>query len=156
MVNQYCAHSFAKNWQLPCLNQKKGGNDHRKYFMIKLPIRLGSNPQPPDNQSNPHPTEPPRPTPAKTYISLYIPVVWWVSLIFTDDDEFRFNNVSIHEGHLHQNQGSGKPENSRSGPKIRILDRFQTPQNANNSVQQVCALNSIFSPTNQFSGISDV
>ena len=53
-------------------------------------------------------------------------------------------------------QGSGKKENSRSGPKIRILDRFQTPQNANNSVQQVCALNPIFSPTNQFSGINDV
>ena len=53
-------------------------------------------------------------------------------------------------------QGSGKPENSRSGPKIRILDRFQIPQNANNSVQQVCALNPIFSPTNQFSGINDV
>ena len=33
--------------------------------------------------------------------------------------------------------------------KKRILDRFQTPQNANNSVQQVCALNPIFhQPTN--------
>ena len=41
-------------------------------------------------------------------------------------------------------QGSTKLENSRSGPKIRILDRLQTPQNANNSVQQVCALNPIF------------
>ena len=50
-------------------------------------------------------------------------------------------------------QGSGKPENSQSGPKIRILDWFQTPQNANNSVR---ALNPIFSPTNQFSGINDV
>ena len=40
-------------------------------------------------------------------------------------------------------------KNSRSGPKLRILDRFQTPQNANKSVQQVCALNSIFpQPTN--------
>ena len=55
-----------------------------------------------------------------------------------------------------QKQGSGKLENSWSGPKIRILDRFQTPQNANNSVQQVCALNPIFFPTNQFSGINDV
>ena len=27
-------------------------------------------------------------------------------------------------------------KNSRSGPKLRILDRFQTPQNANKSVQQ--------------------
>ena len=26
-------------------------------------------------------------------------------------------------------------KNSRSGPKLRILDRFQTPQNANKSVQ---------------------
>ena len=40
-------------------------------------------------------------------------------------------------------------KNSRSGPKLRILDRFQTPQNANKSVQQVCALNPIFpQPTN--------
>ena len=53
-------------------------------------------------------------------------------------------------------QGSGKPKNSRSGPKIKILDWFQTPQNANNLVQQVCALNPIFSPTNQFSRINDV
>ena len=35
-------------------------------------------------------------------------------------------------------------KSSRSGPKLRILDRFQTPQNANNLVQQVCALNPIF------------
>ena len=40
-------------------------------------------------------------------------------------------------------------KNSRSGPKLRILDRFQTLQNANKSVQQVCALNPIFpQPTN--------
>ena len=40
-------------------------------------------------------------------------------------------------------------KNSRSGPKLRILDRFQTPQNANKSVPQVCALNPIFpKPTN--------
>ena len=40
-------------------------------------------------------------------------------------------------------------KNSRSGQKLRILDRFQTPQNANKSVQQVCALNPIFpQPTN--------
>ena len=35
-VNQYCAHSFARNWQLPFLNQRKGENDRRKYFMINL------------------------------------------------------------------------------------------------------------------------
>ena len=34
MVNQYCAYSFARNWQLPFLNQQKGEIDHRKYFMI--------------------------------------------------------------------------------------------------------------------------
>ena len=40
-------------------------------------------------------------------------------------------------------------KNSRSGLKLRILDRFQTPQNSNKSVQQVCALNPIFpQPTN--------
>ena len=36
MVNQYCAHSFARNRQLPFLNQQKGENDRRKYFMINL------------------------------------------------------------------------------------------------------------------------
>ena len=40
-------------------------------------------------------------------------------------------------------------KNSRSGPKLRILDRFQTPRNANKLVQQVCAMNPIFpQPTN--------
>ena len=28
--NQYCAHSFARNWQLPSLNQRKEENDCRK------------------------------------------------------------------------------------------------------------------------------
>ena len=45
-------------------------------------------------------------------------------------------------------------KNSRSGPKLRILDRFQTPQNANKSVQQVCD-EPHFSKTNQFSQIND-
>ena len=35
--NQYCAHSFARNWQLPILNQRKGENDYKKYFMSKSP-----------------------------------------------------------------------------------------------------------------------
>ena len=38
--NQYCAHSFARNWQLPFLNQRKGENDRRKYFMIYLHERM--------------------------------------------------------------------------------------------------------------------
>ena len=36
-VNQYCAHSFARNWQLPFLNQQKGENDCRKYFNYQSP-----------------------------------------------------------------------------------------------------------------------
>ena len=36
LVNQYCAHSFTRNWQLPFLNQRKGENDRRKYFIINL------------------------------------------------------------------------------------------------------------------------
>ena len=40
MVNQYCAHSFARNWQLPFLNQQKGENERRKYFMINLQKRM--------------------------------------------------------------------------------------------------------------------
>ena len=48
-VNQYCAHSFARSWQLPFLNQRKGENGRRKYFMIKvhewmLPTRRGVEP----------------------------------------------------------------------------------------------------------------
>ena len=39
-VNQYCAHSFNRNWQLPFLNQRKGENDRRKYFMINLHERM--------------------------------------------------------------------------------------------------------------------
>ena len=30
----------ATNWQLPFLNQQKGKNDHRKYFMINLHERM--------------------------------------------------------------------------------------------------------------------
>ena len=37
MINQYRAHSFARNWQLPFLNQRKGENDRRKYFATKSP-----------------------------------------------------------------------------------------------------------------------
>ena len=39
-VSQYCAHSFARNWQLPFLNQRKGENDRRKYFTINLHERM--------------------------------------------------------------------------------------------------------------------
>ena len=39
-VNQYCVHSFARNWQLPSLNQRKGENGRRKYFMISLHERM--------------------------------------------------------------------------------------------------------------------
>ena len=45
-------------------NCRKGENDRRKYFMICLHERMlltGSNPQPPDIQSDAHPTEPLRP-----------------------------------------------------------------------------------------------
>ena len=35
-VNQYHAHSFPRNWQLPFLNQWKGENDCRKYAHYSL------------------------------------------------------------------------------------------------------------------------
>ena len=71
-VNQYCAHSFARNWQLPFLNQWKGENDCGKYFMINLHERIlltsgrwgrwggggGVNLRPPGLQSDP--TDPQR------------------------------------------------------------------------------------------------
>ena len=55
VVNQYCAYSFARNWQLPFLNQWKEENDRRKYFHDQSPWKnvadpvRGSNPQPPDH-----------------------------------------------------------------------------------------------------------
>ena len=60
-----CAHSFARHWKMPFLNQRNGEGDRRKYFMINfhekmLPTRRGSNPQPPDHKSDAHPTEPQR------------------------------------------------------------------------------------------------
>ena len=65
VVNQYCAHSFPRNWQLSFLNEQKDENDSRKYFMINLHERMlltwqGLNPQAPDHQSDAHPTEPSR------------------------------------------------------------------------------------------------
>ena len=59
-VNKYCAHSYARNWQLPILNQPKGENDCRKYFKINLhklmlPTQRGSNPQSPDHQLDRNP-----------------------------------------------------------------------------------------------------
>ena len=55
----------------------------------------------------------------------------------TQVDTFSYRGFFIATNSMRY-QGSGKTENSQSGPKIRILDRFQTPQNTNNSVQQVC------------------
>ena len=34
------AHSFASNWQLPLLNQQKGENGRRNYFMTKFHERM--------------------------------------------------------------------------------------------------------------------
>ena len=34
------AHSFASNWQLPFLNQRKGRNDRRNYFLTNLRERM--------------------------------------------------------------------------------------------------------------------
>ena len=39
-LTQYCAYSFARDWQLPFLNQQKGEYDYRKYFMINLHERM--------------------------------------------------------------------------------------------------------------------
>ena len=38
--NQYCALSFARNWQLPFLDQQKRENDHKTYFMINHHERM--------------------------------------------------------------------------------------------------------------------
>ena len=64
MLNQYCAHSFVRNWQLLFLNQWMGENDHRKYFMSyqwMLQYQWGLNSQPPAHLSDAHSAELPRP-----------------------------------------------------------------------------------------------
>ena len=40
LLTSTCAHFFARNWQLPFLNQRMGENDSRKYFMINLHTRM--------------------------------------------------------------------------------------------------------------------
>ena len=52
-----CAQSFARNWQLSVLNQRKRENDRRKYFMINLQERVlpdsaGIEPATPDHHSD--------------------------------------------------------------------------------------------------------
>ena len=89
---------------------------------------------------------------------LMLLIMWW-----TDRGKNNVNNVMDgqnnvkYPSHVIPPSGLGganirareNRKNNRSGPKLRILDRFQTPQNANKSVQQVCALNPIFpKPTN--------
>ena len=75
MVNQYCAQSFARNWQLPFLNQRKGENDHRKYFMINLHVRMlptsagGWTRNLLVSSWTAHPTEPPRPANSQVFCS---------------------------------------------------------------------------------------
>ena len=59
-VNQHCAHSFARKWQLPFLNQRKGETD--QISTKNVAGLAGSNPQTPDHQLDMHPTKPPRPT----------------------------------------------------------------------------------------------
>ena len=63
-VNQHCAHSSARNWQLPFLNQREGENDRRKYFMINLHERMLPTLAGVELTTScrmAHPTEPPRP-----------------------------------------------------------------------------------------------
>ena len=40
LLTSTCAHYLTKNWQLPILNQQKGDNDLKKYFMINLHERM--------------------------------------------------------------------------------------------------------------------
>ena len=67
---------------------------------------------------------------------------------FTEGMQNNFDTVSSLESVSLRAPENRK--NSRSGPKLRILDRFQTPQNANKSVQQVCALNPFFPQLTNF------
>ena len=56
-LTSICANSFTRNLQMPFLNQRKGENDRRKYFMINLherilPTSTGVEPAPPGLQSD--------------------------------------------------------------------------------------------------------
>ena len=54
---------FSQKLTAALLESLEGENDPRKYFIIHerlLPTRQWLNPQPPDHQSDAHPTEPPR------------------------------------------------------------------------------------------------
>ena len=73
MVNQYCAHSFTRNWQRPFLNQWKGENDHRKYSMIQFLQKTVANSVGVEAATSRspvkvHPTEPPRLASKRTYL----------------------------------------------------------------------------------------
>ena len=61
-LTSICAHYFARHWQLFSLNQQKGENDRRKYFIISTKeccwTRQGSNTWLPNKQSDAHTTEP--------------------------------------------------------------------------------------------------
>ena len=79
--HQYCAHSFARNWQLPFLNQQKGENDCRKYFMIKSRWKKAADPkglnlQPPDHQLDAHPSEPPRLAITENLVYCTLEIIW--------------------------------------------------------------------------------
>ena len=54
-------HSYASNWQLLFLNQRKGEKSHTKYFMANLKERMLSdgelNPRPSAYRTDAHPTE---------------------------------------------------------------------------------------------------
>ena len=71
------AHSFAINWQLPFLNQQKGENGRRNFFMTKLHEEScrtwGSNQRPSAYQVDVHPIELLRP--AKKKHTLFVPYV---------------------------------------------------------------------------------
>ena len=103
-VNQYCAHSFVRNWKRPFLNQRKGENDRRKYFMINLHERM----LPPSrgrtrdllvSSRTAHPTEPPRP--AKkinsgtfTHLEMAKDLNWFNTTLWVDSADDKLMIVS--------------------------------------------------------------
>ena len=74
-------------------------------------------------------------------VSLRIPILDLAELeqlLTTQNFVYLIFNVS-----LQKHVPSRARENRKNSRSRNILDRFQTPQNANKSVQQVCALNPI-------------
>ena len=83
-LTSICVHSFVWNWQLPFLNEQKGGitAENISWSISMKECRRGQ---------------------TRTFWSPVKSASNWAIEILSDDEGFRFNDVSIYGGHLRQN-----------------------------------------------------